>query len=263
MGLSNVLGEIESSHGSAPAAQHLLGPSRVYEPPPDLSSNAELYKDKNIEVLLLRTLYKCKVILCGASVCSFFSFHHQPTLLFLCLTLLYCPSHSLSTSSVALLWPFTLSVLLLSLNLLLPWLISSSFASHLLMLFSPALLPFFPSPSSAHVLLCQLFCRRWRKAVLVLEKCPKIQPVLGDIMESGLTFSTKCHCRQANPRYRVEEIDQLYDIRWHTGHTQHTNIQVCSPKRPKWLNDRLLLGVLLTYKLNKLYCNFTFTDLSC
>lgn len=69
MGLSNVLGEIGSSHRSPPAAQRLLGPSRVYEPPPDLSSNADLYKEENIQVLLLRTLDKCKVILCGASVC--------------------------------------------------------------------------------------------------------------------------------------------------------------------------------------------------
>lgn len=130
VGLSNVLGEIERSHRSVPAPQHLLGPSPVYEPPPDFSSKAELRKDKKtlkerhftiwlrVTYVLLRKLDKCRVSfvsvkkpLSCAWICSFFSFHHQCTLLFLCLiscclTLLCCPSHSLSTSSVALLWPF-------------------------------------------------------------------------------------------------------------------------------------------------------------
>lgn len=61
------------------------------------------------------------------------------------------------------------------------------------------------------------------------KNAPKIWPVVRDIMESGLTFSTKCHCRQTSPRYRVEQIDQLLTPGdTHTGHKQHTNIGVCS-----------------------------------
>lgn len=79
-------------------------------------------------------------------------------------------------------------------------------------------------PPSAGVPLRQLFCRCWLNAEGILEKCPKIWLVVRDVVESGLTFSTKCHRRQTNPRYRVEEIDQLFDIRWHTQVTH--NIQI-------------------------------------
>lgn len=105
--------------------------------------------DWRVTHALLRKLDKCKVsffpVKKSLSVVvnfSFFCFHHQSTLLFLCLTLLCCPSHSLSTSSVASLWPFTLSVPLLSLNLLLPWIISSSFPpSHVVFSSPPSLAP--------------------------------------------------------------------------------------------------------------------------
>lgn len=53
-------------------------------------------------------------------------------------------------------------------------------------------------------------------------------------------FSTKCHCRQTNPRYRVEEIDQLFDIRWHTQVTHNIQISESTwlPTFTSFINSR-------------------------
>lgn len=131
------------------------------------------------------------------------------------------------------------------------------FPIHLLMLFSPPL-PFLPPSPSCWCSAVSAVLLVLTNVALILEKCPKIWLVVRDIMGSGLTFSTKCHCRQTNPRYRVEEIDQLFDIRWHTQVTH--NIQISAV-----LNDCLLLRVLLThmkYQMKSLHYNFTFTDLT-
>lgn len=141
-----------------------------------------------------------------------------------CLTLLCCPSHSLFTSYVALLWPFTLSFPLLSLNLLLPWIISSSFPIHLLMLFS-APLPFLP-PSP----IC--WCSAVSATLPVLTKC-------------GADIGKMPQNMAGRQRHHEERTDIFYQMSlspdqpslssrgnrsafWHpvthTGHTQHTNI---------------------------------------
>lgn len=96
----------------------------------------------------------------------------------------------------------------------------------------------YPSPPPSHpsaplLLFCCVSCSPgvWLNKASVLEKCPKIRPVVGDIIESGMAFPTKCHRRHASPRYRAEQIDHLYDAQWHSHnpHTQPTNVWVCIP----------------------------------
>lgn len=203
-----------------------------------------------------------------ARICSFFCFHHQSTLLFLCLiscclTLLCCPSHSLSTSSVAFLWPFTPSRFILP--SFIPKLITSlnhSFiCSH-----PPSHVVFsFPSHSCPPSPIC------WRSAVSA------VLPVLTKCGADIGKMPQNMACRR---RHHGEWIDIFYQMSlspdqpslssrgnrsafWHpvthTGHTPHTNIWVCSPK---WLPAFTSFTNSPEVKMKTLYYNFAFTDLT-
>lgn len=143
-----------------------------------------------------------------------------------CYSLLCCPSHPhfpphLSLCSDHLLHPHHFT--LLSLNSLL----SSPFPIHPVTSSSspvhPVLSPPFPTFLSSCSAASAVSPGVWINMASVLEKCPKIWPVVRDIIKRGVAFPTKCHCRHANPRYWAERIDHLYDGRWHNRTHRHTH----------------------------------------
>lgn len=88
-------------------------------------------------------------------------------------------------------------------------------------------------PSLSHILLllfCCVSCTRgvWLNVATALEKCSKMCPVV----EHGVAFLTKCHCRHTIPRYWAVIIDHLYDMQQHTHtrriHSQFVNVWVGS-----------------------------------